>query len=203
MGRITRHLTVSLCLLLAGTIAQAEEFFFPHVGMRVESADTWTINSGAEFAAQNRNASFGTEELDKLLRSDQDLPFFSMLSDMRMGTTVQAGFNVFAFDGQLPDLDQAAQNVEEFMLQSFRDAELVRPRTISTLGGQNAAKITLTYTLDLGGGVTHKIYEEVWLIPRVTNYVTLSYGSLVDDTDPQLWREIRQTLNSITWEDPS
>lgn len=197
-----KHATLALALSTTClTPAWAEEYFFPHVGMTVTSVDTWEVVSGAEFVALNQSASFGTEELDALLHSQQDAPFFSMLSDVRQMSGVRAGFNAFAFDGHLPDIDQAAKNIEDYMISTFRDAELVREREGSDLGGQPAVSMALEYTLELSPGQLRRIYEEVWLIPRKDKYVTISYGTLADDNDGAIWRDMRRTLNSISWKD--
>ena len=199
---------VAALFLIVGTLfqavaAQAEEFYFPHLGVRITAADGWEIVSGSEFSILNRNASFGTEELDAILRDDGGEPFFSMLSDERLGSTVKAGFNAFAFGGRIDDIDLAATNMENFMLSSFREARLEKDRTSATLGDLDAVTMALTYTLELAGGTTRRIYEEIWLIPREDFYITISYGSLEADKDPDLWQQIRDTLNSISWEEPT
>lgn len=197
-----KHTILALALTTTSlTPALAEEFFFPHVGMTVTSVDTWEVVSGAEFVAINQSASFGSEELDALLHSQKDAPFFSMLSQIRMNSGVRAGFNAFAFDGHLPDMDQAAKNIEDYMLGTFRDAEMTRARERTTLGGAPAVTMALEYTLEMSPGQTRRIYEEVWLVPRKDNYVTISYGTLADDDDGAIWRDMRRTLNSISWKD--
>ena len=194
-----RIIALAAALLCFTTTARAEEYFFPQVGMTVLSVDGWTVVSGQDFIAMNQKASFGTDDLDGILHSYTDAPIFSMLSDIRDNSGVRAGFNVFAFEGALPDIDAAAKNIEDYLLQSFRDAELVRPWKHSSLGGEPAMHLALTYTVDIQDSASQSIYEEMWLIPRKTNYVTVSYGTLESDTDPELWRDLRRTLNSVAW----
>ena len=123
-----------------------------------------------------------------------------MLSDIRLNSGTRAGFNAYAFDGHLPDPQQAAGNIVDYMMSSFRDAKLVREHRRSQLGGVEAYNMALTYTLEVAGRDPQTIYEEVWLIPRETNYVTISYGTLDEDRDPDLWRDIRRALASVTWQ---
>jgi len=195
-----RRIIVTLIVSLLASTAWAEEYFFAHVGMSVTSIDGWEVMSGAEFVALNRDASFGTDELDKLLQSDDGTPFFSMLSDIRLNSGVRAGFNAFSFEGALADVDVAAAQMVEYMMATFREAKMIRQPKRSSLNGVDAVNMAMTYRLDLADDTSQTIYEEVWLVPRETNYVTISYGTLAEDRDPELWRDIRRALASVSWQ---
>lgn len=194
-----RFLYALAALLVAAIPALAEEFFFPHVGMEVTSLDHWEVVSGQEFVAINAGNSFGDDDVQKTLNSAEGTPFFSMLSPVRGDSGVRAGFNAFSFDGVIDDIDAAAQRMQDSILSGFHDAKLIRAHRPALLNGEPATLLAVEYRIDRGDGVSNHIYEELWLIPRATNYVTISYGTLANDRDGAIWRDMRETLNSVTW----
>ncbi|MDA1311566.1 MAG: hypothetical protein O2985_18465 [Proteobacteria bacterium] len=185
-----------LTILALVTPAHSETFRFPEIGLSFAGPDGWRIMSGDEFRALPNSTDFGSDQLNRIIASEDGGPFLSLIKYPMPYPGVNPGIHLTWYAGKIIDLKAAITNVEAFVSGALDDYRLIDGPALGRLGEFDSAHITYSYSAVASGAVQYAIAETMWIVPMGDNYLTVAIGA-APDADDTTTSEVRSAADSI------